>query len=131
MAEEQRLRQSQLRVWLLDEEKEILKQRAYEYGLSQSEYVRQLIVAEKIVGRHWTMDKEQGKELISSINKIGNNVNQIAYNTNVKKFTAYSDFQELKRNYFELLKLIAKLPFLEKEEQDEWLIQVYMLLQKQ
>lgn len=131
MADEERLRKHQLRVWLLEEEKEILKQRAFEYGLSQSDYIRQLIVAESIVGRHWTMDKEQGKQLLFEINRIGNNVNQIAYNTNAKTFTASSDWVQLKKDFLDLLGLIGKLPFLEKEAQEEWLTHIYMLLQQQ
>ena len=131
MAEEERIRQHQLRVWLLEEEKEILKQRAFEYGLSLSDYIRQLIMAESIVGRHWTMDKEQGKELLFELNRIGNNINQIAYNTNAKTFAANPDWAELKENYFKLLGLIGKLPFLEKEAQEEWLIHIYTLLQQQ
>ena len=131
LAEDKRLRTNKVQVWLLDEEKEILKQRAFEYGLSQADYLRQLIVAESIVGRNWTIDKEQGKEFLSAVNKIGSNINQIAYNTNVKRFTAYSDFLELKKDFFELLGLIGTLPFLEKEAQDEWLTHIYMLLQKQ
>lgn len=109
----------------------MLAKNAFEYGLSQSDYLRQLILSESIMGRHWTMDKEQGKQIIYELNRIGNNINQIAYNTNAKTFAANPDWAELKKNFLELLGLVGKLPFLEKEAQEEWLIHIYTLLQQQ
>lgn len=130
LSEEQRLRKNQLRVWLLDEEKQLLVKAAFEYGMSQADYVRQLILAESIGGRHCTMDKEQGKQLLYELNRIGNNINQIAYNTNAKSFATHADWAELKSCYEELLVLIGQFPFLDKEAQEEWQRQIFTLLPK-
>ena len=130
MSENDRIREHQLRVWLLEEEKELLKKSAFEYGLSQSDYIRQLIVGGAVVGRQWTMDKEQGKQIIFELNRIGNNVNQIAYSTNAKAYASTPEWQALRKNFLEVLSLIGKLPFLTKETQEEWLIQVYTLSQQ-
>ena len=131
MSEKERMRKEQLRVWLLEEEKQMLLKGAEECGLSQADYIRQLIMAAGITGRHWTMDKEQGMQIIYEINKIGTNINQIAYNTNAKTFAAHADWEELRENYFKLLRLIGRFPFLDKEAQEEWQQQIFTLLPKQ
>lgn len=131
MTEENRMRTHKATVWLLDEEVALLKKNSFEFGLSQSDYLRKLILYGGMVGRQWTMDKEQGKNLIYELNRIGNNINQIAYNTNAKTFAAHSDWQELKEDYFKLLELIGKFPFLDKEAQEEWQQQIFTLLRKQ
>lgn len=130
MTEEQRMRTHRLQIWLVEEEKQMLVKGAYECGMSQSEYVRNLIVAASIVGRHFTMDKEQGQKLLYELNRIGNNINQIAYNTNAKTFASHSDWEELKREYMKLLVLIGEFPFLDKEAHEEWQQQIFTLLPK-
>ena len=131
MSTKQRLRQDEVRVRLVEEEKQLLLKNAFECGLSLSEYVRQLIWADSLVGRRWSMDKEQGKQLLYELNRIGNNINQIAYNTNAKTFAAHSDWAELYDCYFKLLELIGKFPFLEdKEAREEWQQRIYTLLPK-
>lgn len=130
MAEEHRLRNHQLRVWLVDEEKQLLVKNAYELGLSQSEYVRQLIVYGGLIGRQWTMDEDQGKQLLYELNRIGNNLNQIAYNTNAKKYASNEDWKNVKENYFEFLSLFGKIPFLDEGVKDEWQQQISTLLHK-
>lgn len=131
MSEKNRIRTNKVNVWLLDEELALLKKNSFELGLTQADYLRKLIVYGGMVGRQWTMDKEQGKKLLYELNKIGNNINQIAYNTNAKTFASHSDWEELKDNYFKLLELIGWFPFLDKEAQEEWQQQIFMLLHKQ
>lgn len=48
--------------------------------------LRKLILAEVLTGKQWQMDRDQAKQLIYEVNRIGNNVNQITYSTNVKRF---------------------------------------------
>lgn len=48
--------------------------------------LRKLILVEALTGNQWQMDRDQAKQLIYEVNRIGNNVNQITYNTNVKRF---------------------------------------------
>ena len=126
-----RSREYQVKFWLFEEEKQMLIKSCYEANLSQSDYLRQLIMAGSISGRQWTMNEEQGKKLLYEINRIGNNINQIAYNTNAKAFASHADWEALKEKYYELLNLLGAIPFLSKEAQEEWQLQAYMLLQKQ
>lgn len=131
MAEKDRIRTEKYLLTLLPEEAEMLKKSAFEFGLSRAEYLRNIIVAGSVTGRHWTMNEEQGKQLLYEINRIGNNINQVAYNTNVQAYASHPDWEKLEQNYKELLKLFAEIPFLEKEKKEEWQQQVSMLLNKQ
>lgn len=88
MAEKDRVRTEQFRFTLLPEENAMLTKNAFEYGLSKSEYLRKLILAESLTGKQWHMDRDQAKQLIYEVNRIGNNVNQIAYNTNAVRFSS-------------------------------------------
>ena len=130
LAEEDRIRTEQFRFYLLPEEKAMLEKNAYELGLSKAEYLRNVIMYGKFIGRHFVMDKEQGKQLIFEINRIGNNINQIAYRTNAKMYAGNSEWQELRENYFELLSLLGKLPFIDEGVKDEWQQQISTLLRK-
>lgn len=120
MAEKDRVRTEKYLLTLLPEEAEMLRKSAFEFGLSRAEYLRKIIVAGSVSGRQWTMDKEQGKQLLYEVNKIGNNINQIAYNTNVKAYAAHPDWEALKENYDKLLGLLAEIPFVDKEKKEEW-----------
>lgn len=130
MAEKSRIRTEKYLLTLLPEEAAMLKKNAYEFDLSRADYLRQLIMYGGIVGRQWTMDEEQGKQLLYEINRIGNNLNQIAYNTNAKKYASNEDWKAVKENYFEFLSLFGKIPFLEKGVVDEWQQQISTLLRK-
>ena len=130
LAEEDRIRPEQFRFYLLPEEKAMLEKNAYELGLSKADYLRNVIMYGKFIGRHFVMDKEQGKQLIFEINRIGNNINQIAYRTNAKMYAGNSEWQELRENYFELLSLLGKLPFIDEGVKDEWQQQISTLLRK-
>ena len=86
---------------------------AFEYGLSKSEYLRKLILAESLTGKQWHMDRDQAKQLIYEVNRIGNNVNQIAYNTNFELMTLFCQFAmrengEEKHWYKKILELMPK-----------------------
>lgn len=108
MAEKDRVRTEQFRFTLLPEENAMLTKNAFEYGLSKSEYLRKLILAESLSGKQWHMDRDQAKQLIYEVNRIGNNVNQIAYNTNAVRFSSNKDWGELQTKYFELMTLFCQ-----------------------
>lgn len=131
MAEKDRLRREQFKMWLLPEEKLVLEKNAFEKGISKADYVRQLIADRSVIGRQWTMDKEQGKQLLYELRKIGTNLNQIAYNTNAQKYASHKEWKAVKDNYFEMLDMIGKLPFLDEGAREEWQQQLSMLLRKQ
>lgn len=131
MGNESRVRTEKYLLTLLPEESAMLTKNAYEYGMSKAEYLRKLILAESLSGKQWHMDKEQAKELIYEVNRIGNNVNQIAYNTNVKRFASNADWAELQKNYHKLMALFCQFALREVGEEKQWLQQIYTLSNKQ
>ena len=62
------------------------------------------------------MERDQADHLVYEINRIGNNINQIAYNTNAKLYADNPDWAELKREFFNLLDMIGEIPFLEEND---------------
>ena len=128
MSEKHRIRTKKFSLYLLEEEYEYLRKGAFEYDLSLSVYLRQLIVAGEIRGRHWTMDKEQGKQILQELNHIGNNINLIAYQSYGASSVLPDDWKQLKKSYFELLTLLGKLPFLTTSTQEQWAILATELL---
>lgn len=131
MGNESRVRTEKYLLTLLPEESAMLTKNAYEYGMSKAEYLRKLILAESLSGKQWHMDRELAKELICEVNRIGNNVNQIAYNTNVKRFASNPDWEELRTDYFKLITLFCQFAIREVGEENQWLQQIYTLLNKQ
>ena len=77
MAEKHRIRTDQFRFTLLPEESAMLTKNAFELGLSKADYLRKIILYGSIIGQHPVMDKEQGRQLLYEVNRIGNNINQI------------------------------------------------------
>lgn len=130
VGEEHRIRTCQFKVTLLPEEKAMLDFRASEFGLSKTEFLRKLILADTLMGSHRTMDKEQAEKLIYHVGKIGTNINQIAYNTNVKAYTTKDDYERLYRCFFDLLDVVANIPYFEIEEREKWQQRISMLLQQ-
>ena len=128
MSEKHRIRTKKFSLYLLEEEYEYLRKGAFEYDLSLSDYLRQLIVAGEIRGRHWTMDKEQGKQIICELNNIGNTINAIAYQSFARTSVVPDDWKQIKTTYFELLTLLGKLPFLTTSTQEQWAILATELL---
>ena len=66
--------------------------------------------------KQWHMDRDQAKQLIYEVNRIGNNINQIAYNTNVVRFSSNKDWGELQTKYFELMTLFCQFALRENGE---------------
>lgn len=130
MGEEHRMRTIKYSIFLFPEEKAMLTKNAYEYGLSKADYLRKLILAEAITGHHWYMEKEQAKELIHAVNMIGNNINQIAYNTNVHRFASNADWADLKSKYFDLLVLFCEFAKRETGNEELWYEKVSILSPK-
>lgn len=130
MAEKDRVRTEQFRFTLLPEENAMLTKNAFEYGLSKSEYLRKLILAESLTGKQWHMDRDQAKQLIYEVNRIGNNVNQIAYNTNAVRFSSNKDWGELQTKYFELMTLFCQFALRENGEEKLWYKKILELMPK-
>lgn len=130
MAEKHRIRTDQFRFTLLPEESAMLTKNAFELGLSKADYLRKIILYGSIIGQHPVMDKEQGRQLLYEVNRIGNNINQIAYNTNLRKETCNIDYKSIKEDCFEILVLLGALVDMERDEFVEWQASVIQCIRK-
>lgn len=102
MGEESRRRKRYFKVHLLDEELSLLDMKADEASMSKSEFIRNMILFGAAHER--TMfSKEDSRALIYELNRIGNNVNQIAVRVNTNRAVDERDFQSLRDNFLELL----------------------------
>lgn len=71
-------------LWLNDTELETLNAKSQELGMSKSEYIRNIIMFGST--REITnFSKEDTRKIIYELNRIGNNINQIAYRVNSSK----------------------------------------------
>lgn len=131
MANKDRIRTEKYLLTLLPEEKALLEKNAFELGLSKADYLRKIILYGSIVGQHPVIDKETSEKLLYEINRIGNNINQIAYNTNAKKYASGADWREIKKDAFDILELVGALVDMDRSEWEEWQQRVYTLLQEQ
>ena len=95
MAKKKRLRDKQIKVFLLDEEYEILKAKCDELGLSISDYFRQLIMFGSVKQSSKRDSKEELKKFMFEINHIGGNINQIAHRVNSNRVESKQDYEEL------------------------------------
>ena len=108
--ESNRDRTQQFHLRLLDEEMELLEQKAKSFNLSRSDYLRSM----SVWGRAKTQSRltdEQFRLLIKELNKIGININQIARRVNETRNASREDFDLLEFQYeclFDLYKQWAK-----------------------
>lgn len=102
LGEENRKRQRYFKVHLLDEELAILDAKADEADMTKSEYIRNIIMFGAAHERT-VFSKKDAEALLYEINRIGNNINQIAYRANSNKQIDERDFVSMYDNYMELL----------------------------
>ncbi len=95
MAEKKRLRDKQIKVFLLDEEYEIMKAKCEELGISQSDYFRQLIMFGSVKQSSKKDSKEEQKKFMYELNHIGGNINQIAHRVNSNRIESRKDYEDL------------------------------------
>lgn len=107
MSENSRKRKRKLNVYLLDEEWEVLQAKKDEAGISQSDYIRNMILFGAAHERT-LFSKKDTENLLYELNRIGNNINQIAYRANANKTIDERDFQDMYNNYTELLSVYDK-----------------------
>lgn len=110
MSEKHRKRKNKFQLSLLDEEKELLEKKAFELNMTKTEYIRNLILF-GYAGNKRKMDDEQFKKFLYEINRIGNNINQIAYNANAKGSTNQFELLSLTEQFHELLNLFEKFAY--------------------
>lgn len=95
-----------MRFRITEKQKEQIDGRCTEYGINSSEYLRRLIDAD--MGKELPMQTREQllarKELIYEINRIGNNINQIARNVNMLQYSEYE-----KKKLFAMSKKVMEL----------------------
>lgn len=102
--ENSRERQRQFKIFLSEEEFELLESKAKGFGLTKTEYIRKLIVFGRVRPKSKLTD-EQFREMLLEMNHIGTNINQIAYRVNAARNANKDDYMELKVAYHSLLDL--------------------------
>ena len=84
------------------EEYELLEQKAKKLELSKFDYLRNMIIY-GMPHRRTNFTPEDSQALIYGVNRIGNNLNQIAFVSNFNKSVSDEEFQNLYQLYHELL----------------------------
>lgn len=119
MNNKKRYRNNRFEIRLFDEEVEILENKAKIQGLNKTEYIREIILYSEIKdNKRNILSDENFKKLLYEINRIGNNINQIAYNSNLIKSTGREEIKNLKEQYENLLQLYTDTFVFNGEEKD-------------
>lgn len=112
----QKKRNAKICVRLNDSELKKIVAEADEQGVDLSKYVRYKLLADSEKSKYNTTYISCIRQLVYEINRIGNNVNQIAYQMNVLRYDA-GYVSELRKNFETCERLI--LNFVLQEEQEE------------
>ncbi len=83
-----------------------LRKNAALAGLNQSEYLRRLISNRQIIS---SGQRKQVDQLIYELNRIGNNINQIAHALNGQFYSYPADAQDMKKLQKELQETIRTI----------------------
>ena len=102
MSTPSRQRNRQFSVYLLEEEMAILEAKKDEAGMTKSEFIRNMILFGAAHERT-TFSKADSEALIYELNRIGNNINQIAFRANANRTIDWRDFRSMYDDYMELL----------------------------
>lgn len=94
--------------YLLDEEYEVLEVKAAEAGLSKADLLRRLILFGAACERT-NFTKAQQRQTLYELNRIGNNINQIAWRANTLNKTDEHTLHNLLGNYEQLLAEFERL----------------------
>lgn len=115
-------------LYLNANEKILLKTRAKEAGITQSAYLRELLLNEQYLKQKDILELLTyiNKELLMHLEKIGNNINQIAYvlNSGIAKspqsiFEEINDLKKLLKEHKQLIHTQNKAKILKKRINDE------------
>ncbi len=103
MKEKYRLRDKQLKIWVTDYEYELIKERMKKSGSSS---LREFVVDAATNGFLINVDYSDIKALAYEINRIGNNVNQIAHRINSENIVYKAEIEEVQENVDMIWKLL-------------------------
>lgn len=98
-------KESRFELRMDDRQRQILRQKAARAGLSQAEYLRELIEGHQIISKE---QNEQTDKLLYELNRLGNNLNQIAHNFN-SGFFSKEDMDGLRRLQIRLNAMAVKI----------------------
>lgn len=110
MGEEHRRRKRRVEFRIFEEELRILEDQCERFSMSKSEFLRNCILFGGVY-RPERLEKDEIKKLIYELNRIGNNINQIAYNTNSKKSTDREDMLALTHEFNEFRALYREFAY--------------------
>ena len=96
-----RNRDHKISIWLSESELELFGRKCKELGISKSQYIRNCILYGSTVKKTLLSD-ERADRIIYEMNRIGNNINQIARFVN-KEHTVGSDDYERIQNLVDAL----------------------------
>ena len=112
MGEKDRIRTIKYSYYLDEKEEAYLMKNSFEYGLTESEYVRKLILYGALMGDKTGIKKEDLENLIEDVRAIGVEINNVAYSSNVKGYVSREDKKILEKLYFSLLRSVIELEFI-------------------
>ena len=120
MDNKKRYRNNRFGIRLFDEEIKILENKAKSQGLSKTEYIREIILYSEIKeNKKNILSDANFRKLLYEINRIGNNINQIAYNSNLVKSTGKVEIEGLKKQYENLLQLYTDTFLFQGDEEEK------------
>lgn len=106
--EKNRSRTHKINVFLSDREFEIFEKKIAKLGISKSEYIRNCILF-GFPGRKTNFSDEEADRIVYEMNRIGNNVNQIARYVNKEHDAQQAEIEEVKNLVWNLHDVIMKL----------------------
>ena len=102
----ERKRDKQLKIWVSQEELDMIHQKMAEFGTSNmGAFVRKMVIDGYIV----KLDIPELKEIIRLMGPIGNNINQMARKLNTGDSVYKEDMEEIRTKQDEIYKLLRKV----------------------
>ena len=97
-----RKRNYHISVWLTEAERQHLTEQAHTAGLGIDPFIRQMVMGTNLRPR----PPDTYAELLRELSAIGNNINQIAHNTNARKCVTADEIQEAVRLIRQVWRLV-------------------------
>ena len=102
----ERKRDKQLKIWVSQEELDIIHQKMAEFGTThQGAFVRKMVIDGYIV----KLDIPELKEIIRLLGPIGNNVNQMARKVNAGSSIYKEDVEEINTKLEQVYKMLIRV----------------------
>lgn len=89
------------------EDRQRIEAKALKAGLSVSDYIRRVAVTGKVAIKNELSASRMDTETLAELNRIGNNINQIAYHLNAGNAVA-SNFDDLQYQLYQTLEKVGR-----------------------